>query len=287
MIRTSGRALQSIAQSGIGGVVLVLGLLAAGPAQAVVCSIYGSTISPSSGTCAEVSSQVGNQFGGSPGNPIPFNYAFSPAGGTVSVIAGGQGGEARATAIAELGTLRLTTYAQQGDPDRTAYAQANATAAFADFGKIVLAGGTPGDPVTAIVTISIEGTTFGQAFLNDAHFNFSSVHEGSIENNFGVNFPKGAYQFATHVGDDAYVSLGFSIDSTGSTVNGYPLSFADYGNSAHLYFDFLEPGVSFQSSSGHDYSSAALVPAPPAVWLLGTALTGLGGRRWLRRKVSG
>jgi hypothetical protein len=30
----------------------------------------------------------------------------------------------------------------------------------------------------------------------------------------------------------------------------------------------------------------AAVPAPPAVWLLGTALAGLGGRRLLRRKIS-
>jgi hypothetical protein len=286
MMRNSGRALQSIAQIGIARVVLVLGLLAAGPVQAVVCSITGSTIFPNAGTCAEVSAQVGNRFGGSAGTPIPPNYAYSPSGGTANVIAGGQGGEATATASAQPGTLRLTTRAQQGDADPTAYAQANATAAFADVGIIELAGGTLGDPVTAIVTISIEGTTFGQAFLNDAHFNFSSLREGNLENNFGVDFPQGVYQFSAHVGDEVLLSLGFSIDATGSTINGFPLSFAEYGNSAHLYFDFLESGVSFQSNSGHDYSSAAVVPAPPAVWLLGTALTGLGGRRWLRRKVS-
>ncbi len=45
-------------------------------------------------------------------------------------------------------------------------------------------------------------------------------------------------------------------------------------------------------SNPHAYSdvpgswTTSVVPAPPAVWLLGTALAGLGGRRWLRRKLS-
>lgn len=32
-------------------------------------------------------------------------------------------------------------------------------------------------------------------------------------------------------------------------------------------------------------TASAVVPAPPAAWLLGTALAGLGGRRWLRRRA--
>ena len=41
------------------------------------------------------------------------------------------------------------------------------------------------------------------------------------------------------------------------------------------------------SASGVDYLNpqASAVPAPAAVWLLGTGLAGLSGRRWLRRKV--
>jgi hypothetical protein len=40
------------------------------------------------------------------------------------------------------------------------------------------------------------------------------------------------------------------------------------------------------AASGVDYLNpqASAVPAPPTLWLLGTALAGLGGRRWLRRK---
>ncbi len=41
------------------------------------------------------------------------------------------------------------------------------------------------------------------------------------------------------------------------------------------------------AASGVDYLNpqASAVPAPAAVWLLGTGLAGLSGRRWLRRKV--
>lgn len=38
----------------------------------------------------------------------------------------------------------------------------------------------------------------------------------------------------------------------------------------------------FRYATAADY---AVVPAPPAVWLLGTAVAGVGGRRWLRRRV--
>ena len=43
------------------------------------------------------------------------------------------------------------------------------------------------------------------------------------------------------------------------------------------------------AASGVDYLNpqASAVPSPPAVWLLGTALAGLGGRRWMRRKGTG
>jgi hypothetical protein len=34
------------------------------------------------------------------------------------------------------------------------------------------------------------------------------------------------------------------------------------------------------------FEQQTVVPAPPAVWLLGTAIAGLGGRRWLRRKLA-
>jgi len=53
----------------------------------------------------------------------------------------------------------------------------------------------------------------------------------------------------------------------------------------------------FQSASGkagNEYAAWAvrggdvgMVPAPATVWLLGTGLAGLGGRRWLRRKATG
>ena len=63
-----------------------------------------------------------------------------------------------------------------------------------------------------------------------------------------------------------------------------------------LFLDFDPTFMSFTgsfigqtSSSSMVYATlnstpAATVPVPAAVWLLGTALAGLGGRRWLRRK---
>ncbi len=37
---------------------------------------------------------------------------------------------------------------------------------------------------------------------------------------------------------------------------------------------------------GNGPATISVVPAPPAVWLLGTALAGLGGRQWMRRKAA-
>ena len=98
------------------------------------------------------------------------------------------------------------------------------------------------------------------------------------------NVVEGVYQFTAHVGDELFFHLGMEITVTGSTMS--PFSRADYGNSAHFFLDFQEPGVVFNANSGHDYSTAAVVPAPAAVWLLGTGLAGLGGRRWLRQRMA-
>ena len=45
-------------------------------------------------------------------------------------------------------------------------------------------------------------------------------------------------------------------------------------------------GLNPQGHSEAFVANIAPVPIPPAVWLLGTALAGLGGRRWLRRKIT-
>ena len=44
------------------------------------------------------------------------------------------------------------------------------------------------------------------------------------------------------------------------------------------------PGCVDGTAAGAHHMTFNVVPIPPAVWLLGTALTGLGGRQWLRRR---
>lgn len=268
------------ASYGTGGAFLFFGLLASFPAQAVVCGITGGSIFPYSGTCAEVRAAAGDNFGGYEGNPIPPNYGYSPGSGTANVIASYGAGDASATASAQLGLLRLTAQATYGSTDPNAFANAEATAAFADVGTITLPGGTIGDLVHAFVTVDIQGTKSGGSIgIRDSHLNFQNSTPGNIYNNFGVNFPNGVYQFDAHIGDDVYFSLGFTIEASASTM--FPFSSADYGNSAHFYLDFQEPGVYFNSVSGHDYSSAAAVPEADtwAMLLAGLSLVGFMAKR--------
>jgi uncharacterized repeat protein (TIGR01451 family) len=214
----------------------------------VVCGLTGGSIFPSSGTCAEVSAKVLTSTGGTEGNPIPPNYGFSPGSGTANAIAADTDGDAAATAIAQLGLLRLTAQSTVGTPDPGTAALARATAAFADSGTITLPGGTAGDLVHAVVTVNIQGAhNNGVSGIFDAHLNVGSI--------YNVDFPNGVYRFDAHIGDIIPISLGLSIFADASYLN--PFSLADYGNSAHLFIDFQEPGVYFNSVSGHDYSSTA------------------------------
>ena len=59
----------------------------------------------------------------------------------------------------------------------------------------------------------------------------------------------------------------------------------------------FDTGFGYQAAAGGGYNinvwavhdgdiGATGVPAPPALWLFGTGLAGLGGRRWLRRKLA-
>jgi len=260
------------ASYGTGGAFLFFGLLASFPAQAVVCGITGGSIFPYSGTCAEVRAQASDGFGGYEGNPIPPNYGYSPGSGTANVIAGYGAGDASATASAQLGLLRLTAQATYGSTDPNASAFAEATAAFADAGEIALPGGTIGDLVHAFVTVDIQGTNSGGSLgIIDSHLNVGNI--------YNVDFPNGVYQFDAHIGDNVYVTLGFTIYAGASVL--FPFSVADYGNSAHFYFDFQEPGVYFNSVSGHDYSSAAAVPEADtwAMLLAGLSLVGFMAKR--------
>ena len=80
-------------------------------------------------------------------------------------------------------------------------------------------------------------------------------------------------------------SLSYSRwDSSGALQQQKPIqSAADFSSTGHLFVDTLTPGGQLSTLSGHDYSSP--VPGPASVWLLGTGLAGVFGRR-LRRSAA-
>lgn len=131
---------------------------------------------------------------GSAGTPIPPNYGYSPASGTVSVIAGGTGLDASASVTAEIGTLHLFATSSDLGSNASSFASARASAAFADTGTVTLPGAALGTSVQAIVTVAIDGShTLNAGFGPD----FPHLNVGSFIN---ADFPSGTYFFNTTVG---------------------------------------------------------------------------------------
>jgi hypothetical protein len=260
----------------IQSLVLLSGVTLANPAQAVVCGLTGGSIFPQSGTCAEVYAGVFSSGVGFEGTSIPPNYGFSPTGGSAATIAGGNGVDANATAIADMGLLRLTANASTLGGVSGSFARARAAAAFSDNGTIAMPGGIYGQLVHAFVTVFIEGShSLIAGFGPDVpHLNVGNI--------YNVDYPNGVYAFDAQIGDFLTVSLGMQIYADASPAN--PLQFAAYGNTIHLFFDFVEPGAYYNSVSGHDYSSAAItppaVPLPAAFPLFAVGLGALGFAGW-------
>jgi hypothetical protein len=264
----------------IQSVALLSGVMVASPAQSAVCSLTGSTIYPQSGTCAEAYAGVSSGGIGFEGTPIPPNYAFSPAGGSAAAIAAGNGADATATAVADMGLLRLTASSSDLGGGSGSFAHARAAAAFVDSGTVSMPGGVYGELVHAFVTVFIEGShSLYAGFGPDVpHLNIGSI--------YNVDYPSGVYAFDAHIGDFVTVSLGMQIFADASPAN--PLQFAAYGNTIHLFFDFAEAGVYYDSVSGHDYGSAAIapppVPLPAAFPLFAAGLGALGVAGWRKRR---
>jgi hypothetical protein len=269
-------------KDGIAGLTLALGLLSSFPAHAVVCGLTGGSIFPNgpSGTCAEVSATVNDGIVGSQGNPIPFNYGFSPASGTVSVIIAGTGLDASASVNAEIGTLHLLAASSDFGSNVNSFAAARASAAFADTGTVTLPGAVFGTPVQAMVTVAIEGShTLNAGFGPDVpHLNVGSF--------INTDFPSGTYIFTTTVGAVIPLSLGLQIFADSSVFS--TSNTADYSNTAQLFFDFAQVGAFFSADSGHNYSSAAVepsaTPVPAALPLFASGLSAFGLLGWRRKK---
>lgn len=292
---------------GSAGALLILGLLANRPAQADIC-IAGLMNSISSGVCAEVSARVDNPTGQQVGEVIPPNTAASPVPVTVSTIAsGGSSGQATATVSASVGVLKLSTEANIGNGPLNA-ANAQATAAFTDIGTVDKLPGTSGnfgDPVHAIVTVSINGTTTGTAGFGPegtflAIYNIKSLSDPTaisppivnLDPPFGGSVA-GTYGFDTTIGAPLSLTVYMSIFAAAGGASGPIFSSADYSHTAALFFDFGTSGFFFNSVSGHNYSSAATAPLetpiPGTLPLMASTIAGawlIARRRRNRQKAS-
>jgi hypothetical protein len=294
---------------GSAGALLILGLLANSPAPAAslsICSPGSILNSLSSGVCAEVVAQVDNPSGQQVGN-APDNTAASSSPVTTVTTAAGNPGEANATASASPGVLRLYTDATQSLGVGNA-ATAQAAAGFTDIGTVDKLPGTSGnfgDPVHAIVTVSIHGTTIGIAgFGPDGSFldihNINSIADPTalfppIVNKFPNGSVAGTYEFDTTIGAPISLTLWMEIfaGAGGSPPNGVVFSSADFSNTAELFFDFGTPGFFFNSVSGFNYSSAATAPSetpiPAGLPLMASTIAGawlVARRRRNKQKAS-
>ena len=294
---------------GSAGALLILGLLANSPAQAASLNLCFAGVlqnSLSSGVCAEVVAQVDNPSGQQVG-AAPGNTAASSSPVTTVTTAAGNPGEANATASASPGVLRLYTDAtQSGGAGNAALAQA--AAGFTEIGTVDKLPGTSGnfgDPVHAIVTISIDGTTIGHAGTVDTSldiYNIKSIADPTakfppiVHSNppFGGSVA-GTYEFDTTIGAPISLTLWMEINASagGTPPNGVVFSLADFSNTAELFFDFGTPGFFFNSVSGYNYSSAATAPSetpiPAGLPLMASTIAGawLVARRRRNKQKAG
>jgi hypothetical protein len=291
--------------------LLILGLLANSSAQAASLNLCFAGVlqnSLSSGVCAEVVAQVDNPSGQQVGTATD-NTAASSSPVTTVTTAAGSPGEANATASASVGVLRLYTDATQSlGVGNSALAQA--AAGFTDIGTVDKLPGTSGnfgDPVHAIVTVSIHGTIFGIAGSSDMSLdihNIKSIADPTplpltppiVHSNppFGGSVA-GTYGFDTTIGAPISLTLWMDIfaGAGGTPPNGVVFSLADFYNTAELFFDFDTPGFFFNSVSGFNYSSAATAPSetpiPAGLPLMASTIAGawlVARRRRNKQKAS-
>jgi len=159
-------------------------------------------------------------------------------------------------------------------------------------------------PTTTLFRHSITGLAIGNAAAATA--STYTCTEGNFGGNVGASLC-GNYNFGANYANESTVTWGPGT-TFARTVGGDDMSIGNqqnisaYDNFATTSFNgttlVLSNAVCNPSAPGNANGCATLgglnqgytwtstvVPAPPAVWLLGTALAGLGGRRLLKRKA--
>ena len=169
-------------------------------ALSATCLPYAPTSFPATGTCVSVSAVTISGSVATVGVPSPPLGGPSSGPSASSVLAGGVGVEAKASASASGGLVRLTAFASDGGGDATSSASDRAAAGFSDLGPILLPGALPGAPIHGMVTMEIDGTHTGYAGLGSAypHLNVAwTTAAGDFGGSFyNIDRPEnGGYEF--------------------------------------------------------------------------------------------
>jgi hypothetical protein len=274
------------------------------PSQATTLANFGISfcgpIVPGGGgasppeTCGETA--VG---GSAPGSALNFTFEgtqispdFRSSTSGASAIEGGIGAVTGAAfAFADFGLLRVRARAVSPFPrgvyDPNPLVSARSIASVIDVGTIT-GPGSAGAPVLARGSLTVDSVLFGDG-EGSVQLTIGSNLQGSLVNYqatlFGpVTSVSPTFDLsALSVGEELVISLTLRARAgAGATLFGaLNESLADLSNSAHFNLDILTPGAAFNAASQHDYRSA-VVPLPPAGWLLLTGLVAVFGRKSIR-----
>lgn len=229
--------------------------LTSSPAIADICASDGTV------TCAN--SQV---TGRAPNDVFFISHPSGPdlvVGNGNTVTSGSSAGVGsfggQSTATAGLGVLKAFASSQSPlDPtDRNSFVSASSEAQFSDLGTLTSTAfvGT----VTIPFTFQIDGVTTGDAGLGPDGVYLSVGNQiFTAAGIYGIDLTVGA-----PVGFKAVLSVNATTSPAGTLT-----SVADFSHSLHLFID-VPAGFTFETASGHDYSSAPVGAVPePSTWAM-------------------
>jgi hypothetical protein len=269
--------------------VLVLGLAAGFPAAASADSFYCTIngVPPGGGGSAWFC--AGTSTSGAVGwSPMVSGPDAAGATPVSAASAGSNGGDfaasASASASAGPGLLRMEAEASSFG-NGLGRATGAAQASMWEEGTFVGAGGAaPGTPITARLTLDVAGAFTAVPASADGEFDVYRgftllAHRDLFLSTVDGDFFEEIALPGLVVGDEISVSLRLRAQASGEDV-GITGSAADLSNSGHLYLDVTSGNATFDSASGHDYSTA---PEPGAVLLVLVGAAVLCGARASRR----